>query len=57
LARIAVSSIAAYLLKNFLSPTKVVVDQPSESTILAAKKEEPGGKPHPPTNPIWPKKP
>ena len=55
LARIAVSSIAAYLLKNFLSPTKVVVEQPSQLTVLSAERD-PEKPPilYPPGTPIHP---
>lgn len=48
---LAITTLAAYLLKNFFQPTKVVITNPTEITLTAAKKL------HPSTNPIHPKKP
>lgn len=56
LGRIAIASIAGYLLKNVLSPTKVIVEQPSPSTLKAAKSGDRPNPLYPPGTPIHPKK-
>lgn len=57
LGKIGISSLAAYLLKNFLTPTKVVVEQPSQTTIEVAKRNPDDPILYPPGTPIHPKKP
>lgn len=48
LAALALTTLAAYLLKNFFQPTKVIVTDPNPSTLQAAKSG--GGRP----NPLYP---
>lgn len=52
--KIAVSAIAAYLLKNFLTPTHVVVEQPEPVTVLTAQRDPDKPILYPKTNPIHP---
>lgn len=51
LGYLAVANIALYLAKNYFTPTKVIVEKPEAQTLFAAK-----DRPHPPRNPIFPKK-
>lgn len=51
---ISVSALAAYLLKNFFTPTEVVVTEPKANTVKMASGKDP--KLHPKDNPIHPKK-
>lgn len=56
---ISVSSLAAYLLKNFFQTSQVVVVDPEKSTEFKSKlamSSDDGGV-HPPSNPIHPKRP
>ena len=57
LGLLAISTFVAYLLKNYLTPTKVVVEQPSQTTIEVAKRNPDDPILYPPGTPIHPKKP
>lgn len=54
IGRIAVSALAAYLLKNFFTPSNVVIENPSKTTINVAQKDPDKPILYPPGTPIHP---